>query len=55
MHELLLLPNPRFDELERLLQQLGLHRLLEIVVTPGLAAERQSSDDGITRGAPLLP
>ena len=53
MHGLLLLPDPRFDELERLLQQLGVHRLLEI--TPGLAAGGQSSDDVPTRGAPLLP
>jgi hypothetical protein len=53
MHELLLLPDPRFDELEHLLQQLGLRRLLE--VTPGLAPERQPSDDVVTRGAPLLP
>jgi hypothetical protein len=53
VHELLLLPDARFDELELLLQQLGLHRLLEI--RRGLAAERQSGDDVIIRGAPLLP
>jgi hypothetical protein len=44
VHELLLLPDPSFDELQLLLQQLGLHRLLEIEIAE-LAPERQQSDD----------